>query len=130
MGQSAYILSLTDYEKVKYIGTLKADESFSTKFVQILGNSLVVQGLGLGAFAARAQVQSLVGVLRSCKACGQKKKLMQKLLVFLGLKAAPTPTTPATRMFSTSRCGGASFLREFISGFQEDQERLERLFGI
>ena len=31
---------------------------------------------------------------------------MQNLLVFLGLKAAPTPRSPATRMFSTSRCGG------------------------
>ena len=54
---------------------------------------------------------------------------MQNLLVLLGLKAAPTPRTPVTRMFSSSRCGGASFLGEFISSFQEDQERLDRLFG-
>lgn len=51
---------------------------------------------------------------------------MQNLLVLLGLKAAPTHRTPVTRMFSSSRCGGASFLGEFISGFQEDQERLDR----
>ena len=91
MGQSAYILSLTDYEKVKYIGTLKADESFSTKFVQILGNSLVVQGLGLGAFAARARVQSLVGVLRSCKACGQKKKAYAEPSGFSWAQSSPHP---------------------------------------
>ena len=38
------------------------------------GNSLVDQWLGLGAFTATAQVQSLVGELRSCKPCGKAKK--------------------------------------------------------
>ena len=39
------------------------------------GNSLAVQWLELGAFTARAQVQSLVRELRSCKPlqCGQIK---------------------------------------------------------
>ena len=40
----------------------------------LLGNSLAVQWLGLGAFTAGAQVQSLVGKLRSCKPCGMAKK--------------------------------------------------------
>ena len=35
-----------------------------------MGNSLVVQWLGLSAFTAAAQVQSLVGELRSHKLCG------------------------------------------------------------
>ena len=34
---------------------------------QSLGNSLEVQWLGLSIFTARAQVQSLVRKLRSCK---------------------------------------------------------------
>ena len=40
----------------------------------MLGNSLVVQWLGLGTFIAGAQVQSLVGELRSHKSCGVAKK--------------------------------------------------------
>lgn len=44
-------------------------------FKSSLGNSLVVQWLGLGALTAqRDQVQSLVGVLRSCTLCGTAKK--------------------------------------------------------
>ena len=39
-----------------------------------LGNSLEVQWLGLGALTAVAQVQSLVGELRSCKPHGVAKK--------------------------------------------------------
>ena len=38
------------------------------------GNSLVVQWLGLGSFTARAQVQTLVGKLKSRKPCGAAKK--------------------------------------------------------
>ena len=38
------------------------------------GNSLAVQWLGLGAFTARAQVQSLVEELRSHKPPGQERK--------------------------------------------------------
>ena len=38
------------------------------------GNSLAVQWLGLNAFTAGAQVQSLVGELRSCKSCSVGKK--------------------------------------------------------
>ena len=38
------------------------------------GNSLAVQWLGLRAFIARAQVQSLVRELRSCKLRGVAKK--------------------------------------------------------
>ena len=34
-----------------------------------LGNSLAVQWLGLSTFTARAQVQTLVGELRSHKPC-------------------------------------------------------------
>ena len=50
-----------------------------------LGNSLEVQWLGLGAFTAVAQVQSLVGELRSCKPHGvAKKTLRQKQFCFLG----------------------------------------------
>ena len=49
------------------------------------GNSLAVQWLGLGAFTAVAQVQSLVGELRSCKPHGvAKKTLRQKQFCFLG----------------------------------------------
>ena len=39
------------------------------------GNSLVVQWLRLGSFTARAQVQSLVRKLRSCKPWGMAKKI-------------------------------------------------------
>ena len=38
-----------------------------------VGNSLVVQWLGLDAFASRARVQSLVGELRSYKPWGVAK---------------------------------------------------------
>ena len=44
----------------------------------IWGNSLVVQWLGLGAFTAVAQVQSLVGELRSPKPRGMAKKKKRK----------------------------------------------------
>ena len=39
----------------------------------VLGNSLVVQSLGLWASTALAQIQYLVRELRSCKLCSQKK---------------------------------------------------------
>ena len=39
-----------------------------------LGHSLVVQGLGFGAFPKGAQGQCLVEELRSCKPCGAAKK--------------------------------------------------------
>ena len=42
------------------------------------GNSLVDRWLGLGAFTATAQVQSLVGELRSRKPCGKAKKKKKK----------------------------------------------------
>ena len=38
----------------------------------VLGNSLVVQSLGLWASTALAQIQYLVRELRSCKLCSQK----------------------------------------------------------
>ena len=38
-------------------------------------SSLVVQWLGLGTFTAMAQVQSLVGALRSYKLCRAAKNL-------------------------------------------------------
>ena len=40
----------------------------------VLGNSLAVQGLGLGIFTAMAWVQSLVGELRSHEPHGMEKK--------------------------------------------------------
>ena len=40
----------------------------------MLGNSLAVQWLGLSAFTAVAQVQSLAGELRSHKPCGMAKR--------------------------------------------------------
>ena len=45
-------------------------------FPILKGNSLAVQGLGLGAFTARARVRSLVGKLRShnLRGAGKKKK--------------------------------------------------------
>ena len=48
-----------------------------------LGNSLKVQGLGLAAFTAEAQVQSLVRELRSQKAMqSDEKKERQKITKF------------------------------------------------
>ena len=44
----------------------------------VAGNSLSVQWLGLSAFTAVAQVQSLVRELRSCKLCGVAKKKKKK----------------------------------------------------
>ena len=43
-----------------------------------VGNSLVVQWLGLGTFTARAQVRSLVRELKSCKPCSAAKKKKKK----------------------------------------------------
>ena len=40
----------------------------------LTGNSLAEQWLGLSAFTSRAQVQTLVGELRSCKPCSMPKK--------------------------------------------------------
>ena len=51
----------------------------------------MVQWLGLGAFTAVAQVQSLVGELRSCKPCGATKKKKKK---FLYPPNPPDPETP------------------------------------
>ena len=48
-----------------------ADSVFKS---QSMGNSLAVQWLGLGAFTAGAQVQSLLGELRSCKPRSAAKK--------------------------------------------------------
>ena len=42
--------------------------------IEWIGNSLVVQWLGLGTATAMAQVQSLVRELRSYKSCGVAKK--------------------------------------------------------
>ena len=38
------------------------------------GNSMVVQWLALSALTAEAQIQSLIGELRSCKLSGMAKK--------------------------------------------------------
>ena len=48
------------------------------QIIKILGNSLEVQWLGLSAFTAMAQVQSLVGELRSHKTRGSAKKKKSK----------------------------------------------------
>ena len=40
------------------------------------GNSLVVQCLGFSTLTARAQFQSLVGELRSCKPCNPPKNIL------------------------------------------------------
>ena len=45
----------------------------------IIGNSLVVQWWGLGAFTDGARVWSLVGELRSCKPRGEAKKKKKQL---------------------------------------------------
>ena len=52
---------------------LKTLATIKSKHLQT-GNSLVVQWLGLCAFTARAQVQSLVRELRSHKPLGAAKK--------------------------------------------------------
>ena len=44
-----------------------------------VGNSLVVQWLGLNTFTAAAQVQSLVGDLRSHMPCDTAKKEKKRL---------------------------------------------------
>ena len=46
--------------------------------IENIGNSLAVQWLGLGAFTAGAQVQSLAGELRSQKLHGVAKKRKEK----------------------------------------------------
>ena len=50
----------------------------------IHGNSLAVQWLGLGAFTAGAQVQSLVGELRSHKLRGTARKKRKTKRTFMG----------------------------------------------
>ena len=52
-----------------------------------LGNSLVVQWLGLGSLTAVAQVQFLVGELRSRKPRGKAKKRKLYYFPFYGQKA-------------------------------------------
>ena len=46
------------------------------------GTSLVVQRLGLGTFTAKAQVQSLVWELRSCKNIKGKRKPIKRNKIF------------------------------------------------
>ena len=57
---------------------------FFNTFLKIyfLGNSLVVQWLGLGAFTTVARVQSLVRERRYLKPRGMAKKILKKLLLF------------------------------------------------
>ena len=50
------------------------NKTFFVKFFLKRGNSLAVQWLGLSTFTAMAQVQSLVGEVRSQKLCGIAKK--------------------------------------------------------
>lgn len=52
-------------------------ETYEMK-ITFLGNSLEVQWLGLGAFTAVVQVQSLVKELRSCKLYGAAKRTKTK----------------------------------------------------
>ena len=47
-----------------------------------MGNSLIVQQLGLDAFTDRAQVQSLVRELRSYKLLSAARKKKKKYLLF------------------------------------------------
>ena len=64
------------------------------------GNSLVVQRLGLCAFTFRAQVQILVGELRSCKLCSiakKKKKLKgEEWLTWQSRKSLRSPPSMHT----------------------------------
>ena len=62
--------------------------------IDVLGSSVVFQWLGLGTFTAVAQVQSLVGQLRSCKPLqaswyGQKKKSIGVLPKHAGFLPLP-----------------------------------------
>ena len=50
------------------------------------GNSLAVQWLGLGAFTARARVQSLVGKLRSCKPRDGPKKMEWEVSILFDIQ--------------------------------------------
>lgn len=91
------------------------DESFSTKFSKV-GNSLVVQGLGL-KIDARDQVQSLVGVLRSCKPRGQ---FICRTFWFFWAQSGPHPQTLVTQNVLLPPGVWSIFPGEPI-GFQEDQ---------
>ena len=55
----------------------KTFSTFSHRTLQTPGNSPVALWLGLGAFTAVAQVQSLVGELKSYPPLLPKKKLLQ-----------------------------------------------------
>ena len=66
-----------------------------------LGNSLVVQWLGLGAFTAVAQVQSLIGELKSHKPCGMAKKKKKKCF----LKSSWRRACPGSLASSSSWVG-------------------------
>ena len=57
---------------------IKQQENIIIVKKYIVGNSLVVQWLGLGAFTAMARVRSLVGELRSCRPRGVAKKINKK----------------------------------------------------
>ena len=59
------------------------------------GDSLVVPWLGLGAFSALDEVQSLVRELRSCKLCNEtKKKKKEKLTKGINKSVTPSSATP------------------------------------
>ena len=58
----------------------KGHEEGGSAYANAGGNSMVVQWLGLGAFTARPQVQSLVGELRSCKPGSMAKKRERRRL--------------------------------------------------
>ena len=59
-------------------GIINKRENNQPNKQKMSGNSLAVQWLGLRAFSALVQVQSLVGKLQSCKLHGLTKKKKKK----------------------------------------------------
>ena len=81
----------------------------------LLGNFLEVQWLGLGAFTARAGVQSLVWELRSHKPHGAAKKkkiLLNILLSFLETTTMPRVLTRSTMLQTPRPHLGSGELRQ------------------
>ena len=64
------------------LNILEISKNLWLKKKSLLGNSLVVQGLGLSTFTAGAKSWSLVGELRSCRLHGLAKKKKKKSLFY------------------------------------------------
>ena len=87
-------------------GIINKRENNQTNKQKMSGNSLAVQWLGLHAFSALVQVQSLVGKLQSCKLHGLTKKKKKKRSVGMSEVQSQGETNSAQQESFRDRCQG------------------------